>query len=132
MHIKYKNELLVLVSIIFLIGSYIFKTDALNTSVQSLHETQSSLVELQEAVSLEKIWSPKDIKSKLKSLRSMVSEENIQWKQRGKKISIKFIDISSDKLNKILNKVLNIAIQIEEMKIIRDKDKYTMELKCKW
>jgi preprotein translocase subunit SecF len=132
MHIKYKNELLVLVSIIFLIGSYIFKTDALNTSVQSLHETQSSLVELQEAVSLEKIWSPKDIKSKLKSLRSMVNEENIQWKQRGKKISIKFIDISSDKLNKILNKVLNIAIQIEEMKIIRDKDKYTMELKCKW
>jgi phage pi2 protein 07 len=97
-----------------------------------LHETQSSLVELQEAVSLEKIWSPKDIKSKLKSLRSMVNEENIQWKQRGKKISIKFIDISSDKLNKILNKVLNIAIQIEEMKIIRDKDKYTMELKCKW
>jgi len=129
---RYKNEIIILLSIIFLIGSYIFKQNSSKASFEMMQNNKKDLMEVQKVISLEHIWSTKKLSSNLNSLKNIVDKEKIQWHKNGKKLFVKFIDINSDELNKILNKVLNTAIQIEEISIDRNNDNYIMELKCKW
>ena len=132
MNIRYKNELILLASIIFVLSSYIFKYKSFESSQTLLHTSQKDMVQLQEVMSLQNIWSPKKVSKQLEGLKHIVSPNQIQWIKRGKKLSVKFKDIDSNQLNKILNKILNIAIQIENISIIKKQNKYTMELKCKY
>jgi len=132
MNIRYKNELILVASIIFVLSSYIFKYKSFESSQELLHQKQKEFVQLQEVVALQKIWSPQKISKKLESLKHIVPSKQIRWDKRGKKLTVKFKDIDSLQLNRILNKILNIAIQIEQIDISKQNDKYTMELKCKW
>jgi len=132
MNIRYKGELIVLASIILVLSSYIFKYKSFESSQELLHQKQQEIVQLQDVISLQKIWSPNKISQKLDTLKHIIPSQQIIWNKRGKKLTVKFKQIDSNQLNKILNKILNIAIQIEYINIKKEQNKYTMELKCKW
>jgi len=131
-NIRYKGELILLASIILVLSSYIFKYKSFESSQELLHKKRQEIVQLQEVISLQKVWSPKEISKKLENLKRIIPSKQIKWNKRGKKLTVKFIQIDSNQLNKILNKILNIAIQIEYINIKKEQNKYTMELKCKW
>ena len=131
-NIRYKNELILIVSIIFVLSSYVFKHKSFESSQELLHQKQKEFIQLQDVIALQKIWSPKQVSKKLISLKHIIPSEQIRWDKRGTKLTVKFKDINSMQLNKILNKILNIAIQIDYINITKKQDKYTMELKCKW
>jgi len=132
MNIRYKNELILLASIIFALSSYIFKYKSFESSQALLHQKQKEIVQLQDVIALQKVWSPKKVSQKLESLKQIIPTNQIKWIQKGKKLTVQFKDINSNQLNKILNTILNIAIQIENITITRKQNQYTMELKCKW
>jgi hypothetical protein len=133
MNIRYKNELLVVASVIFLLSGYLFKYKSFKSSQELLYQKQNELVELKKVVGLQRVWSPKRVSSGLENIRRSLSPNQVKWDKRGKKLTAKFKDMTSVELNKIINKILNVAIEIEHLNIIKKQnDKYTMELKCKW
>jgi len=129
---RYKNELILVGSIIFMILSYIYKSNTASEVQNLTVNSQQEYAEIVQANNLSNIWSNKKITNKIKVLNTIVPSSKIQWNQKGKKLVAKYHNLNAQELNKVLNKILNLTVQIEVMNITRSDKSYNMELKCKW
>jgi hypothetical protein len=129
---RYKNELILVGSIIFMILSYIYKSNTASEVQNLAVNSQQEYAEIVQANNLSHIWSNKKITNKIKVLNTIVPSSKIQWNQKGKKLVAKYHNLNAQELNKIVNKILNLTVQIEVMNITRSDKSYNMELKCKW
>jgi len=129
---RYKNELILVGSIIFMVLSYIYKSNTASEVQNLAVNSQQEYAEIVQANNLSNIWSNKKITNKIKVLNTIVPSSKIQWNQKGKKLVAKYHNLNEQELNKILNKILNLTVQIEVMNISRSDKSYNMELKCKW
>lgn len=129
---RYKNELILVGSIIFMILSYIYKSNTASEVQNLTVNSQQEYAEIVQANNLSNIWSNKKITNKIKVLNTIVPSSKIQWNQKGKKLVAKYHNLNAQELNKVLNKILNLTVQIEVMNITRSDKTYNMELKCKW
>ena len=129
---RYKNELILVGSIIFMILSYIYKVNVAQEVQDSTIKSQQEYAEIMQTNNLYNVWANKKISKKIKVLNAIVPSSKIQWNQKGKKLDAKYHDLNEQELNKILNKILNLTVQIEVMNISRSDKSYNMELKCKW
>jgi len=130
--IKYKYELILIASFLFFLISYMYKQHNASLNEELLSKSQQEYIELIQTDKLEKIWSNKHTANKVNVLKSIVPSEKVKFTKKSKKLAASFKDLSAKELNKVLNKILNLSIQIEDIKIVRNDKKYNMELKCKW
>jgi len=129
---RYKNELMLLGSIIFMLISYVYKHHNEVTAQDEMIRIQKEANELIEANSLQRLWANKTISKRVDTLQSIVPSSKVKWSKKGKKLTVKFNSLNARELNRALSKLMNIAVQIESINIKRHNKQYDMEVRCKW
>lgn len=129
---KYQNELLVALSLCIMFGTYVYKKKQSIMGGNQVTEMKASISEIKEITGLKKIWADKDISKKLNQLEKSVDASKVKWSKKGKKLTANYSNLTPRELNQLISKILNIAVQIDLLKIEKTEMSYHMELKCKW
>jgi hypothetical protein len=129
---RYKNELILLGSIIFMLLSYNYKYKIEHQRYETAAKIQQDYADIIKASNLQNIWSNKKSLQKTKELKALVSPSKVEWSQKSKKLHIKYKSLNKNELNRVLNKLLNLPVQIKTIDIKRKDKVYNMELQCKW
>jgi len=129
---KYRYEFLIITSLIILVFSIGYKNMKLSSGVENIQETRESILEFKELIILKKRWGDKKIFKKVDILKKIVPSSKVKWQKKSRKLSVSYNKLSSKELNKVVTKILNLAVEIVQMDITRDDKIYNMEFKCKW
>lgn len=129
---RYKNEIIVALSILLLISGLTYKNVQSSSSVENQKETKYAAREFKELISLKKRWADKKMSKKVDKLQKFTVPQNMKWNKKGKKLSVSYTGLTSKELNKVLTTILNLAVQIEKLNIKNNLTSYDLELKCKW
>ena len=132
MMLRYRNEIIVAVALLFALGALAYKYTH-RTSVEKENRIlHKEIVQLNEAVSLKKRWADKQTEKKLEELRKYFPHVQTTWKKSGKKLVAVFTALKPEEANRLVTKLLNIAVQIEHLKIEKQDKTYRVEMTCKW
>ena len=130
---KYQNEIILLVSILFMLSAYIYKTDKINSFEIGKQEVALSLSSVSKISSLKDLWGDKKLSAKVPKLKMMVNSSKVKsFSIKSKKLKARFINLTIKELSTLLQKISNIAVEITLIDVKKDNDLYNMELKCKW
>jgi len=129
---RYRNELIVALSLLLLLSAIGYKRMAVSSSVENKSNTKYAVREFQELISLKKRWADKKISKKVDKLQKLLPDTKVKWKKKGKKLSASYKGLTSKELNKVITGILNIAVQIELLEIRNNNSSYDVEFKCKW
>ena len=128
----YRNELIVAVSLLLMLGTLIYKNSQISSRSQEMSSLKHTVTEFRELVSLQKTWANKNISKKVDKLEKIVSQSKVKWSKKGKKLTAVYKGLDPKELNKLITTILSMAVQIEELKIARNSSSYDVEFKCKW
>ena len=131
---RYKNELIILITLLFLIFSFIYKNAASTYVHENKMLIQKQIMQLNNIKALKDQWGGKQLSNKLKVLKTIVPNSKVAlFQKKSKKLNASYKDLTGTELNKVTNKLINIPVQIVLLDIKQSsKNLYTMELKCKW
>jgi len=131
---KYRNESIIVASLLILIISIIYKYSTLSKLENKIVSTKESIQEIEEAKRLKKLWYAKGINSKLSRLKSTVSSSKIKkFNKRNKRVNIVLKKLESRELNRFMNELSKLPLRIARLKIVKiATNQYNMECLCKW
>lgn len=128
----YKNELILAVSFLLLLLAFFYKQGVVSAQNVSSSDASTALAELKETIAFKKVWGDKKTTKRIENLRTLVSPSSVKWRRTGKKLTASFTNLSAVELNRVVVKVMNLAVSIQKLDVIKSGASYTMELKCKW
>jgi len=129
---RYQNELMVLISLLLLVSALLYKNSQTSNSIENRTVTKHAVREFKEILVHKKQWADKNIVKKLDKLKQVVPESKLTWKKKGKVLTTQFKGLSSKELNKVVTTMLNLAVQIQVLKVKENHSEYDVEFKCKW
>lgn len=129
---RYQNQLIALLAVLILIGAVFYKYDALKNKAGASAQANSAVVELKEVITLKQIWADSHLLKKVKKLRTLVPKEKVKWTRKKKKLTASFNNLSFIEFNKLVGKIMSLAVEIETLNIQKSGKTYSVELKCKW
>ncbi|SFV71799.1 hypothetical protein MNB_SV-13-1780 [hydrothermal vent metagenome] len=131
---RYKNEIILLITALFAIFAFYYKISATNYVNENKALIQKQISEIVEIESYKKQWKSKNIANKIKIFKRIVSASKVKlFSKKSSKLKVFYINLNTNELNKITNKLLNMPVQIIKLKIKEiNKNKFTMEFTCKW
>ena len=129
---RYQNELIALIAFIFMLVAYGYKTAQVSSQAQSIAEAKHSVAEIQEVVSLKKIWADTRTGKKVEKLQTLVPASKIKWSNKNKKVTASYKNLTARELNTLVTKILNVPVEIQKLKIQKVASSYDVEFKCKW
>jgi len=129
---RYQNELIALIAFVFMLAAYGYKTAQVSSQAQSIAEAKHSVAEIQEVVSLKKIWADTKIGKKVEKLQTLVPASKIKWSNKNKKVTASYKNLTARELNTLVTKILNVPVEIQKLKIQKVASSYDVEFKCKW
>ena len=127
---RYKNELIVGIALLLLLIALIYKQGV--TSGQTDASAGTALQELKEVIALKKVWGDKKTTKKVDKLKTIVSPSKIKWSKKSKKLTASFLNLSNQELNRIIVKIMNLAVEIQKLEVKKQGVAYQVEFKCKW
>jgi len=128
----YRNELIVVASLLFALVAFGYKMKQRSATVEVSQAMETEIATLREIDSLKKIWADKRISEKLDRVRTLIPSSKVKWQKKGKKLTAVFSELKASEINTLVTKFLNIAVQIEFLKIKKRGRSYSMEIRCKW
>jgi hypothetical protein len=128
----YKNEILIGLALLLLLVSLVYKQGKVSATNGEGGGATSSLQELKEVIALKKVWGDKKITKKVDKLKNILSPSKIKWSRKGKKLTASFKNISAQELNRLVVKIMNLAVEIQKLEVHKSGTSYQVELKCKW
>lgn len=126
----YKNELIVGLAFLLLLITLAYKQG--QVSRQSDTSAGSAVQELKELISLQKIWGDKKMTKKVDKLKSIVSPSKVKWSKKSKKLTASFSNLTNQELNRVIIKIMNLAVVIQKLEVKKLGATYQVEFKCKW
>ena len=129
---KYQNELIVLGTFLVMLGTYIYKYNQVGGQTNASSPTQQKIDEIKEVVALQKVWDDKSLSKKVKNLETLISTSKVKWSKKNKEVNASYKALSSQELNNLTTKILNLPVEILLLDIKKIGSTYTMEFKCKW
>ncbi len=131
---RYKNELIILVTLLFLIFAFIYKYSATLYVQENRAMNKEKIAQISTIVALKEQWGGKNISKSIKPLKSIVSNAKVVlFQKKSKKLVVSYKNLSGSELSKVTNKLINIPVQITRLEIKHNsKNLYTMEFTCKW
>lgn len=129
---QYQNELIVLIAFVVMLGAYLYKHNQVSSQSANTQTTQKSIEELKEVVALKKIWADKKIKTKVAKLQSLIPSSKVKWNKKGNKVVANYKALSSNEVNKLTTKILNLPVKVQLLDIKKTGSTYNVEFKCKW
>jgi len=127
---RYKNELIVGIAILLLLIALIYKQGVV--SGQADTSAGTSLQELKEVIALKKVWGDKKTTKKIDKLKTIVSPSKVKWSKKSKKLTASFLNLSNQELNRVIVKIMNLAVEIQKLEVKKLGTSYQVEFKCKW
>jgi hypothetical protein len=129
---RYQNELIALIAFVFMLAAYGYKTAQVSSQAQSIAAAKHSVAEIQEIVSLKKIWADTKTSKKVEKLQTLVPASKITWSNKNKKVTANYKNLTARELNTLVTKILNLPVEIQKLKIQKVASSYDVEFKCKW
>ena len=129
---RYQNELIALIAFVFMLAAYGYKTSQVSSQAQSIAEAKHSVAEIQEVVSLKKIWADTKTGKKVEKLQTLVPASKVTWSDQNKKVTASYKNLTARELNTLVTKILNVPVEIEKLKVQKVASFYDVEFKCKW
>ena len=129
---SYQNEIIVLISFLLMVGAFFFKQDKIKVQAVDAVVIEKSIGETKEIAGLIKIWKDKKIRNKVLKIKTVVSPSKVKWSKKSNKITASFKHLTGKELNRLINKILNIPVEIVKLEIQKIGLSYGVEFKCKW
>ncbi|CAA6827006.1 MAG: Unknown protein [uncultured Sulfurovum sp.] len=131
---RYKNELILLVAILFTFFAFMYKLSAQSNVTNNKAKIQQQITEVSSITTLKEQWGGKQLANKVKVLKSVVpASKVITFTKKSKKLTTSYKNLTGNELSKLSNKLINIPVQIVSLNIQQSaKNQYTMEFTCKW
>ena len=131
---RYKNEIILLLALLFALFSFMFKLSSNTYVKENKAKIQTQISEITAIGNYKNQWDGKGIPNKIKVLKSIVPKSKVKtFQKKSKKLLASYVNLSSNELNKINNKLINMPVQITNLQIKESaKNQFTMELTCKW
>ncbi|RUM68913.1 MAG: hypothetical protein DSZ07_05725 [Sulfurovum sp.] len=131
---RYRNEIILFITAMFAIYAFYYKLSATNYVNENKALIQKQISEIIEIESYKKQWKNKGIANKVKIFKRIVPASKVKhFSKKSTKVTLSYINLNTNELNKISNKLLNMPIQIIKLRIKESsKNKFTMEFTCKW
>ncbi len=126
----YKNEMIVGVAVLLLLISFIYKQGKVSSRLDAT--TGTSVQELKEVIALKKVWGNKKTTKKVDKLKTLVPPSKLKWSRKSKKLTASFNNLTHPELNRLVTKVMNLAVEIEKLEVKNMGGSYHVEFKCKW
>jgi hypothetical protein len=127
---RYKNELIVGFALLLLLIALIYKQGVVSSQADT--STGTSLQELKEVIALKKVWGDKKTTKKVDKLKTIVPPSKVKWSKKSKKLTVSFLNLSNQELNRVIVKIMNLAVEIQKLEVKKLDTSYQVEFKCKW
>jgi len=131
---RYKNELIILITFIFLILALMYKFSATTEVQNNRAKIQQEISEISTITALKGQWSGKQLANQVKVLQTVVPSSKVaSFRKKSKKLVASYQNLTGKELSKLTNKLINIPVQITTLKINQSaRNQYTMECTCRW
>jgi hypothetical protein len=131
---RYKNELIILVALLFALFAFIYKLSATTYVSENRSVIQTQITQISAITSLKEQWGGKQLANKVKSLKTIVPTSKVlSFKKKSKKLVASYKNLTGNELSKVTNKLINMPVQVVLLNINQSaKNQYTMEFTCKW
>jgi hypothetical protein len=131
---RYKNELILLVTILFALFAFLYRLSANSYVQENKIKIEQEISEVNQLVALKKQWGDKKVANRVKILKTIVPPSKVKsFHKKSKKVVASYYKLTANELNKLNNKLINIPVQIVQLNINKTaKNQYTMEFTCKW
>ncbi len=132
---KYQNELIVLFAALLLLGTMAFQYISYNALQKKSTESIALISQFKDIATMEKLWGKNKTRARvLGNIQKTLAKEKVKkFKIEKNKADIILEDLTGRELNKVVgNQIASIPVQITELSITRNGEKYRLELKCKW
>jgi len=126
----YKNEIIAGVALFLLLIAFMYKQGKVSGQTDTSSSTE--LQELKEVISLKKIWGDKKITKKVDKLKAIVSPSKVKWTKKSKRLTASFSNLNNQELNRVIVKMMNLAVEIQRLEVKKLGASYQVEFKCKW
>ncbi len=129
---RYQNELVVLLAFILMFGAFLYKNGQISSQAESMASSKQAVNEFKEIVALKRVWADKKISKKVEKLKELIPVSKVTWSKKSKKVTASYKSLTSKELNKLVTKILNLAVEIRQLDIQKTGSTYQVEFKCKW
>jgi len=129
---QYQNELIALAAFIVMLFAYFYQYNQVTAQVTHAKTVQQSIAELKEVIALKKVWADKKTSKKIDTLHTLVPASKVKWSKKSKKVTASYAGLTSNELNRLMTKILNLPLIITLLDIQKNGSNYNVEFKCKW
>ena len=131
---RYKNEIVLFVAFLFALFAFLYKNSATSYVNENKANIQKQISEITEITNYKEMWNNKNMANKVKILKTVVSESKVKvFSKKSKKLTASYANLTSNELNKLTNKLINMPIQITALHVQESsKNIFSMEFTCKW
>ena len=129
---RYQNELVVLLAFLLMLGAFLYKNGQISSQSKDIATTKQAVSDFKEIVALKKIWADKKTSKKVEKLKELIPASKVKWSKKSKKVTAVYEGLSSKELNKLISKILSLAVEIRQLDITKTGSSYHVEFKCKW
>jgi hypothetical protein len=128
----YRNELLVGLSFLVMLLAFFYKNTQIDSQAEQLFAMKQEVRDFKELVAHKRVWGDKGLSKKIDKLHTVVPASKVTWHKKGKKLTAHYNGLTPKELNKMMTKLMSLAVQITKLDIMREGENYSVECKCKW
>jgi hypothetical protein len=127
------REMLLLAIVLLALLAFFYRRHQIEAYQTLQVEARKSLAELQEITDLKRIWNTQGIPAKLRRLKGLVPAASLKvFSVERHKVHLRAEGLAGAQLNRLLNRIGSLPVEILDLKIDRQKERYTLECRCKW
>ena len=131
---RYKNEIILFITALFALFAFLYKNSATSYVEQNKANIQKQISDISEISNYKGMWNNKSMANKIKVLKTVVPSSKVKsFRKKSKKLIASYENLSSNELNMLNNKLINLPVQITSLKVKEhSKNIFSMEFTCKW
>jgi hypothetical protein len=132
--LRYKNELLVLFSLLFLISAYLYKLTKTHQDSVERVELAKNIADFNRVVELQNSWKVQNMSQNVGTLKSVVPTVKIQAVDiEGDKLKASYKMLNPNELNMVVDKIFNLPIQIQQFDVKESsKEQFMVDVRATW
>jgi hypothetical protein len=113
-------------------GAFLYKNGQISSQAENATSTKQAVSDFKEIVALKKVWADKKTSKKVEKLKVLISAEKVKWSNKSKKVTASYKGLTAAELNKLVTKILEMAVEIQKLEVQKTASFYDVEFKCKW
>lgn len=129
---RYQNELMVGIAFLLMFSAYFYKHKQMTAQASYASTVKHSVGELKEIIALKKVWADTRTGKKVEQVGTLIPASKVKWSQKSKKVSATYEGLTSNELNSLITKILNLPVVIQQLDIQKTDLFYHVEFKCEW